>query len=1310
MASQTTLSITGMHCASCSALITRKLKKTAGVEEANVNYGANKARIRFDPGKVDEQGLIAAVKAAGYGAAVADEKDREADKRRRLDEIRTYGRKFWAGLVLSLPMLGFMVLSFLPDSPVHEAVIPSMGIISLILATPVQFWLGYGFYRGMWSSLKMRTFNMDSLIAIGTSTAYFYSLYNFIDHFLTEGTVIGEIHDLYFEVAALLITFVLLGKWLEARAKGATSEAIQKLMGLQAKTARILRNGQVVDVPIENVQAGDIVVVRPGEKIPVDGTVLKGLSSVDESMLTGESIPVEKKEGDRVFGATMNGTGSIEFRAEKVGSETALAQIIRFVEEAQGSKAPIQAFADWISSWFVPAVIGIAILTFAVWMFLGAGLTFALLAFVSVIVIACPCAMGLATPTSIMVATGKGAEHGILIRGGEPLEAANKLDAIVFDKTGTLSKGKPELRDVIAIAGMRTDEILQMAASLEQGSEHPLADAIVARAKKDGIQMQQTEGFRAIPGKGVEGNIASKAYRLGNRALLQSEFGRLHTHHQQAITTLEDDGKTVMLLADENEIIGAIAVADTLKETSKEAVDRLKHMGLTVYMITGDNKRTALALARQTGIEHVLAEVLPEEKANEVKKLQEQGKRVAMVGDGINDSPALAQADLGIAMGSGTDIAMETGGIVLVKNDLRDVVTAIKLSKATVGKIKQNMFFALFFNVIGIPIAARAFISFGIILRPELAGLAMALSSVSVVTNSLLLKGFYPTRKNWLSDFAPIFMAVGFTALFLGFAKLSSATAEGMSSADRLLPEISRSAADLASPITRKNDGTVVIKLETREVISELAPGMTYQYWTYNGTVPGPFLRVREGDTVELQLTHAEGDEDTAGKSADDVTFDLLVPRARADGGKDDGDAHEASASHAAEGHATHSIDLHAVTGPGGGSVLTQVADGETKIFRFKANRPGVYVYHCASPHVPTHIANGMYGLIVVEPKKNLEPVDREFYVMQGELYTSGTLGRKGRQNFSLPKLLDEQPEYVVFNGRVGALRGSGALKAKVGERIRLYIGVGGFVPSNFHVIGAVFDKVYSEGDIISPPLRNVQTTTIPAGGSTVVEFTVDAPGTYLLVDHSLTRSIDRGALGEIIVEGPPNPHMFSAVNPDPNHTHADLAMWIEGRRIDLSGEKYMLSEESTDPDKETNPHLHDGNGLVIHRHKPGQSVGEFLKAVGIIATAQCIALDDGTSACNQDGTPNHAAGTAGSGQRRWQMFVNGTEQPFDPGYVFRDLDGILLTYGATGEQLPEQLQTLSDDACLYSQTCPERGKPPVENCVADPTVPCTEQ
>lgn len=775
MSSQCTLSISGMHCASCSALITRKLKKTKGVEDASVNLATAKAKITYNPHEVHEHDLVKAVNAVGYSAEVRDPHSHhgvELDQKRQEQETANYRRKFLFGLLLSIPMLGFMVLSFFPDTPLHAMLIPFMGIVSLLLATPVQFWLGAGFFRGFWSSSRMLSFSMDSLIAIGTLTAYLYSVYNLIVHFAMEGTIIGEIHDLYFEVAALLITFVLLGKWMEARAKGKTSAAIQKLMSLQAKTARVYRNGETIDVPIEEVIVGDIVIVRPGEKIPVDGTVLKGLSSVDESMLTGESIPVEKKEGDHVFGATMNGNGSLEFTAEKVGSETALARIIRFVEEAQGSKAPIQDFADWVSSWFVPAVILIAIATLIGWLLVGASVTFSLLAAVSVLVIACPCALGLATPTAIMVATGKGAEYGILIRGGEPLEAANTIRAIVFDKTGTLTKGKPEVTDIVALKGTQ-DDVLRIAASLEQGSEHPLAESIVQHSKTKGLSLTSTERFQAIPGHGIEGTLNGTTYTLGNRKLMERQNLALSSI-EGTLQALEDAGKTAMLLADAKNILGIVAVADTVKETSKQAVEQLRGMGLEIYMITGDNQRTARAIAGSVGITNVLAEVLPEEKANEVKKLQADGKKVAMVGDGINDSPALAQANLGIAMGSGTDIAMETGGIVLVRNDLRDVVTAIQLSRTTVNKVKQNLFFALFYNVIGIPIAARLFIDWGIVLRPELAGLAMAFSSVSVVTNSLLLKGFHPHRRNWVSDIAPWFMIIAFTAVFFLFARISS--------------------------------------------------------------------------------------------------------------------------------------------------------------------------------------------------------------------------------------------------------------------------------------------------------------------------------------------------------------------------------------------------------------------------------------------------------------------------------------------------------------------------------------------------------
>ncbi|MDD4286760.1 MAG: heavy metal translocating P-type ATPase [Candidatus Peribacteraceae bacterium] len=770
---RTILAITGMHCSSCAALISDHLKQTTGVTEANVNFASAKASILFNPSIVSEDDLIKAVKEAGYRATKASDHNRDADRKRRIEEITSARSSFLRAFVLSLPLLLTMLIPFLPDGGWKVSFDPWMGIFSLVFATPVQFWLGAGFYRGFWSSLKMKTFTMDSLIAIGTSTAYFYSLLNFIIATVERRSLLGETQNLYFEVAALLITFVLLGKWLEARAKGRTSEAIEKLMGLTPKTARVLRAGQPTDVPIEQVQVGDTIIVRPGEKIPVDGLVTRGLSSVDESMLTGESIPAEKKEGDRVFGATLNQHGSIEFTADRIGAETALARIIRFVEEAQGSKAPIQDFADKISRWFVPAVILAAIVTLVIWLLLGQTLTFALLAFVSVIVIACPCALGLATPTALMVATGRGAELGILIRGGEPLEAAQGIDTIIFDKTGTLTRGKPEVTDILPTGSLDETKLLAIAASIEQVSEHPLAESIVRKATEDHVSLSSVENFRAIPGHGVMGQIAGVIYSFGNRKLIEQI--RLPAENiEERLRSLEDAGKTAMILATEKGILGIIAVADTLKETTPSAIGALKRLGITPVMITGDNDRTARAMARQAGIDQVLADVLPEEKANEVKRLQAEGKNVAMVGDGINDSPALAQANLGIAMGSGTDIAMETGGIVLVRNDLRDVATSIALSRATVSKIKQNLFFALFYNIIGIPIAARAFASFGIVLKPELAGFAMALSSFSVVTNSLLLKGWQPGKWNLLSRLAPVIMAVGFTALFLFFARLSA--------------------------------------------------------------------------------------------------------------------------------------------------------------------------------------------------------------------------------------------------------------------------------------------------------------------------------------------------------------------------------------------------------------------------------------------------------------------------------------------------------------------------------------------------------
>ena len=767
MSKKITLNITGMHCASCATVIENQLKKSPGVEKANVNYGVERASIEFDEATTNQDKLIEIVKKAGYTAIPKEENmagmnhtQNEHLEHLKQTETRVVLRKFIIAIVLSLPMLYFMLQSLFSQLP-GANLLPYAGLVSLILATPVQFYGGAQFYRGAWASLKRRTSNMDTLVAIGTSTAYFYSLYNYVSYAVANKSLIGldgmMIPNLYFETAAFLITFILLGKLLEAKAKGRASEAIKKLIGLQAKTARVIRAGKTEDIPIIDVVHGDIILVRPGEKIPVDGVITKGSSALDESMVTGESLPVEKKAGDSVIGATINKTGSFEFEATKVGSETMLAQIIKLIEEAQGSKAPIQDLADRISSWFVPAVILIAILTFLIWyLALGSSLSTALMFFTAVIVIACPCALGLATPTAIMVGTGRGAEKGILIKGGEPLQAAEKINSIVFDKTGTLTKGKPAVTEVMVNPKSEIrnpNEILKIAASLEHNSEHPLAEAIINKAKEEKIELIDVKNFKAIPGHGVEGEIANKKYFFGKPPsviLSHSESGdepvrgRREDPATHEISDLESAGKTVMVLALGKDVLGYIAVADTVKETSKEAVERLGEMGIEVWMITGDNQRTADAIAAQVGIKpaNVLAEVLPEDKSNEVKKLQSHDKKVAMVGDGINDAPALAQADLGIAMGSGTDVAMEAGGIVIIKNDLSDVETSISLSRATMSKIRQNLFWALIYNVVGIPIAAGIFAGAGMTLRPELAGLAMALSSVSVVTNSLLLKKF----------------------------------------------------------------------------------------------------------------------------------------------------------------------------------------------------------------------------------------------------------------------------------------------------------------------------------------------------------------------------------------------------------------------------------------------------------------------------------------------------------------------------------------------------------------------------------------
>ncbi len=773
---KTKLAIQGMHCSSCAVVIQKELKKLGGVSDATVNYANEKAVVdHTDAIMVDN--LLAAVKKAGYSAQLIDPNDM-TNHMNHGGSGDDYKRKFMLSLSLTLPLLYFMLLDFLLWLPGAKFIPPYIGIISLILTTIIQFYLGAGFYKGMWSGLKIRSFNMDSLIAIGTSAAYFYSLAFYIKYVVHNHSLVGindqKIPELYFETAAFLITFVLLGKWLEARAKNKSNEAIHKLMSLQVKSAHVIVKGAIIDKPIAQIKHDDILLVRPGETVPLDGVICKGDSSIDESMVTGESMPVTKHIGDTVVGATINQTGSFEFQVTRIGQETMLAQIIKMIDDAQSSRAPIQDMADRISSWFVPAVIAIAVLTFLVWFFVfGGSFTYALMAFTSVLVIACPCALGLATPTAIMVGTGKAAELGVLVKGGEPLEATRSIDTIIFDKTGTLTNGKPSVTDVIGFGASDRQALLTITSSLERDSEHPLANAIVESARTEHFDALDLKDFQSISGKGVSGVVNNIAYYFGNRLLVSETLGtKLPVTVTERIEELESQGKTVMLLANKNELLGAIAVADTLKPSSKLVISTLAGMGLTVYMITGDNQRTAQAIASELGIKNVIAEVLPKDKATKIKQLQLAGHNVAMVGDGINDAPALAQADLGIAMGNGTDIAMETGGIVLMKSDLKDVITAIQLSRETVGKIHQNLFFALFYNVVGIPIAARAFAGFGLILKPELAGLAMALSSVSVVTNSLTLRYFRPGKRNWLSTIAPIIIAFVFGAIFFGFARI----------------------------------------------------------------------------------------------------------------------------------------------------------------------------------------------------------------------------------------------------------------------------------------------------------------------------------------------------------------------------------------------------------------------------------------------------------------------------------------------------------------------------------------------------------
>jgi len=738
------LPISGMTCAACVRAVERAIGKLEGINEVSVNLATEKAKIVYDPSKIRISQIKDAVAKAGYKVLdIETWQQADYEKAGREKESKTLWKKFILSIIFTVPLL-YVAMGPMIGLPLPDIISPHMnplnfGLVQLILVIPTII-AGYKFYTVGFSRLFRREPNMDSLIAVGTSAAFIYGIYAIIQ--ILNGNN-EYAHDMYFESAGVIISLILLGKFLESVTKGRTSEAIKKLMGLTPKTAVVIHDGKEMVIPIEEVEVGDIILVKPGEKIPVDGEVIEGRTSVDESMLTGESIPVEKNPGDTVIGASINKNGTIKFKATKVGKDTALAQIIKLVEDAQGSKAPIAKMADIIAGYFVPVVIAIAVISGLAWFISGQPVIFSLTIFISVLVIACPCALGLATPTAIMVGTGKGAEYGVLIKSGEALETAHKIKTIVFDKTGTITEGKPVVTDIITTGPVDLTELLRLSASAEKGSEHPLGEAIVNEAKAKDLELINVDSFEAIPGHGIEVAIEGKKMLLGNKKLMDDR--KIEISLQKESDKLAEEGKTPMYVAIDDRLAGIIAVADVMKPGSKRAIEVLHNMGIEVAMITGDNKRTAEAIARQAGIDRVLAEVLPQDKANEIKKLQAEGKKVAMVGDGINDAPALAQADIGIAIGSGTDVAMESADIVLMRSDLMDVPTAIQLSKRTIRNIKQNLFWAFAYNSAGIPIAAGLlYLMGGPLLNPMIAAAAMAFSSVSVLTNALRLKKFKP--------------------------------------------------------------------------------------------------------------------------------------------------------------------------------------------------------------------------------------------------------------------------------------------------------------------------------------------------------------------------------------------------------------------------------------------------------------------------------------------------------------------------------------------------------------------------------------
>jgi len=744
------MAVGGLHCASCVSRVEAALAATPGVLSASVNVTSGEADIEYRPALIDVAGLERAVSDSGYTLAPAVEATEASMDRHAAAqdaEYRQLMRKFWFAAIVSLPVMLFSYPDFIPGlrewMPMGSVNRRVVWALLGLLTVPVLLWSGSQFYAGAWSALKHRTANMHTLIAAGISAAFLYSAVavTFPGWFPQQALA-----EVFWDVSTVVVALVVLGLAMEVKAKGRTSEAIKKLVGLQARTARVVRDGTELDIPVEEVVAGDTVIVRPGEKVPVDGVILEGSSSVDESMITGESIPVEKHAEDEVIGATLNKTGSFRFRATKVGKDTMLANIIRMVQDAQGSKAPIQRVVDQVSAYFVPAVLILAIASFTVWYDVGPEprIVYAMIVLVTTLIIACPCALGLATPTSLTVGIGKGAENGILIRSGDALQTAKRLDAVVLDKTGTITRGEPELTDVVVAGALAEDEVLRLTAGLERGSEHPLGEAIVRGAEARGLESVSASGFQAIPGHGVRGTVEGRDVLLGNAKLLRDhdiDVGPLTTHWER----LAEAGKTPMFVAVDGAAAGLVAVADTIKEDSRDAIESLRKMGLEVVMITGDNQRTAAAIARQVGIERVLSDVLPEDKAHEIQKLQLEGKTVAMVGDGINDAPALAQADVGLAIGTGTDVAIEASDITLIQGSLKGVVTAMAISRATMRNVYQNLFGAFIYNTLGLPVAMGLLYPFtGHLLSPLIAAAAMAFSSVTVVTNANRLRYFRP--------------------------------------------------------------------------------------------------------------------------------------------------------------------------------------------------------------------------------------------------------------------------------------------------------------------------------------------------------------------------------------------------------------------------------------------------------------------------------------------------------------------------------------------------------------------------------------